>query len=823
MEVIFILHTFAGRNGYKKTSISVNDKRNERIKLVETRKMERMDRNMKGIKSYLTLLLLLFSVSNVFAQRVTGHVCAEKDIAIKDATVRFTSADSSITRTAITDAKGYFEIRLDRTKQKYVLTVSDVQYQTYQVLFANPQKDTDIGEIKMKERDSLISEVTVTGARRIEKTDGTLLFPSKIVRKTAKDGYELINKLMLPGIKVDVMRKEISMTDGSSVLIYINDKKVDKSDVMTLHPDEVLKVEFINNPGAEYGYDDNIGSVIKITTRKRDDGISLGANTQNAVTTKYGWEVVNARYNKGFTSLSADWSLVYNDITGRAVDQYDQYLQTDGINHIIQKTGQNTHLKYNQNYINLDYNVTVPEKHVIDIKLSSVVYNSPVRGQKQYVEETGVTPYYSFSSPTEHYSSPVVNLFYEAFLGKKQTLTLNAVNTWINTDYGYSQKEYKDEELETLNNSYGYNTDGKKYSLILESAYKYKFDKATLTVGGRYMYGHLKNTYTGYADYVNKIDNGDLYLYSQMNGNIGKLGYNCGIGVSNQSIRQDGESLSHWIFRPRLTLSYPIGTMSLKYMFFVSPIEPGLSMLSNITEQMNTLEYSIGNPALKMYSSVNNRLTSNISIHAITLQNTIGYSYSDKPIMEEIIRKTVSGQDTYWHTSDNQLRSTKFSDDFSLQAEAIKNVLTFQASFGYRYFESIGHTYRHYLSTCNLSAQADLNVGKWNIGLNWRSADKRLSGEEIYEGSPYNELFINYNFGNMRLGLSGMHLFTAHGETYSEHLTSRYLDKYLHIRVPSMGNMLMITFTWNLQKGKKHQSAGSQFNNGDYDSGIMKM
>lgn len=115
-----------------------------------------------------------------------------------------------------------------------------------------------------------------------------------------------------------------------------------------------------------------------------------------------------------------------------------------------------------------------------------------------------------------------------------------------------------------------------------------------------------------------------------------------------------------------------------------------------------------------------------------------------------------------------------------------------------------------------------MNVGKWSMGASWNSATKELSGETISKFSPSSNVYVNYSFGQFRIGLMANNLFQKNGIKQPEDLINKNLKKSLTLRVPSMGNMVMINLVWNLSKGKSHDTEKNSFSNADGDSGILK-
>ena len=771
------------------------------------------------MRKILFTAILCMASAATFAQKVTGKVVDEKGNAMQHVSLQAVGNNALV---ATSDTKGFFSLDCGKNEgKKIVLRLSCVGYQTLDVALDGVTDDIQLGEIKLVKDSYNLGEVTVTAAAK-QQVDRTIHFPSVKLKASANDGYELISKMMLPGIMVNLANKSFSMQNKQTVLIYINDKPATQSDIMALRPTEVIKVEFVDAPGAEYGFDANVGSVIKFYVKRQDKGVVVGLQSLNGLTTLYGEHFAYAKYYKGLSEFALSVSNTYTKVHRRNTSEYNEYNLGDET-HIIQRDGINTKLGYTNTNVDLSYNLTKPQKYIIDFTVSGTFYDAPDRGNKQYVQETGKTPYYSFTKNTEHYFKPVVNLFHKVYLGSHQTLTSNAVYTIIDTDYGYYLNEYTDEKLNDKQNEYSYDTDGLKHSLILESKYMNQLGKVKWTSGVRYAYGDVENKYKGYSDDVDHMYNNNVYLYSQLSGIVWKkLSYFIGLGASYQSSKQGEMETENWIFRPQLTLRMPIKKVSLRYTFQVSPIAPSLGNLSRTIQQANALEYSQGNPNLKMNAYYINMLTASASVGKFYVQNTARYDYSHHPVMSEIHLTEIDGKNVFLHTVANQKHFSEFSDNVNLQYEIVPDVLTIEGSVVYHHYQSIAESYRHFLNSVDGMIQVSANLGKWSIGGSWNSASKELSGETISKNSPSSNVYVNYRLGQFRIGLMANNLFQPNGLSQPEYLINKNLKKSLTLRIPSMGNMVMINLAWNLFKGKTHETEENSFSNHDGDSGILK-
>lgn len=768
-------------------------------------------------KILFSAILCMVSVA-AFAQKVSGRVVDEKGKPLQNVSLQIIGRDSLV---CTSDAKGFFVLDCGNEKKVTVLRISCVGYQALDVTLDGEATDTQLGTLKLSKESYKLGEVTIVASAK-KQVDRTVHFPSEKMKANANDGYELINKMILPGVVVSLANKTVSMQNKQTVLIYINDKPATQSDIMALRPTEVIKVEFIDAPGSEYGFDTNVGSVIKFYVKRQDEGIVMGLQSLNALTTLYGEHFAYAKYYKGLSEFALSVNNTYTKVYRRNTSEYNEYNLGDET-HVIQRDGIDTKLGYANTNVDLSYNLTKPKKYILDFTMSGAFYDAPNRGNKQYVQETGKTPYYSFTKNTEHYFKPVINLFHKVYLGSHQTLTSNAVYTIIDTDYGYYLNEYTDEKLDDKQNEYSYDTDGLKHSLILESKYMNQLGMIRWTSGIRYAYGDVENKYKGYSDAADRMYDNNVYLYSQLSGKVwDKLSYFVGLGASFQNTKQGGMETSNWIFRPQLTLRMPIKKVSLRYTFQVSPVAPSLGNLSSTIQQANALEYSQGNPNLKMNAYYINMFTASGSIGKLYVQNTARYDYSHHPMMSEIHLSEIDGKKAFLHIVANQKSFSHFSDNANVQYEIVPDVLTLGGNAVYHHYQSIAESYRHFLNSVEGTVQADVNLGKWSFGASWNSATKELSGETISKFSSSSNIYVNYRLGQFRVGLMANNLFQKNGLCQPEELINKNLKKSLTLRIPSMGNMVMINLSWNLFKGKTHETEDNSFSNSDGDSGILK-
>ncbi len=240
------------------------------------------------MKKLLLLFFLLPSVmSFVAAQNITGKITDKNDIPLPGVNVMLEMLKGEkIINGASTDQAGTFILQY-KEKGDYLLTVSCIGYATFTIQLSNTSQSINLGVIKLVEDTVSLEEVVVQTSQRIIKIDRQIIFPQKQQIEASASGYGLLNKLALPGIKVnETLHSIISVGNSGAVQVRINNIVATKEDIISLNPNEVLRIEYIDNPGLRYG--ENIGIVVNIVIKRQISGLVTGLNFTNAVTTGYG-------------------------------------------------------------------------------------------------------------------------------------------------------------------------------------------------------------------------------------------------------------------------------------------------------------------------------------------------------------------------------------------------------------------------------------------------------------------------------------------------------------------------------------------------------
>lgn len=672
-----------------------------------------------------------------------------------------------------------------------------------------------------------LGEVTVNGMRTIQKVDRTLFLPTKKMARSSANGYDLLKLMMLPGIKVDPAQQTISSLRGRGVQVRINDVKAGTQDILALQPDEVVRVEYIDNPGVRYS-DTSLDAVINYIVKRRYSGYVGGVQTMQAFTTGFNNSNAYFKFNHKKSEFSFNYNFSYRDYDKRRYDETADYYFPDGTTRHREYRGYNSPFMYNTHDFQLGYNLAEPDKYTFNARFNMNISNNPYRGTNQLAVETGQPDLYQYNKAASSSYSPALDLYFSANLPHKQSIAANVVGTYIHTDYDYLMRQYLFDQSPSQSmqaapvNDYSYSTLGKKYSLIAEAIYAKEFKKATLSAGGEFSISRTDNDYTGAVNTDALLNSNNLYLFAQFQGKLAWLNYTVGVGANRASIHQGDIGFEKWTFRPRLSFqTSAIKNVSLSLTGQMYQGTPSLSQLSDVRQQSSDLMAGDGNVNLKPYTGYQAYFTGTWNVPLLSLWVNAGITYAPDVIMttynavqqdngEYMIVSRPENQRAYY---DKWVRG-------NLTLHAIKNVLDISLYGCYDRYDSRGNTYRHTYNAWQWGAEANLMLGNWTVNADFYNTPKSYYGESMSGGENSSDLRVNYRWKDLRVGLGAILVGYPHGYEYPGHTDSRYYKSHYKTWIKDNGNMVYITLSYNFSHGRKYQTEQRRLNNADYDSGI---
>src|SRR5574344_665276 len=644
-----------------------------------------------------------------------------------------------------------------------------------------------------------LKEVEIKAARVVDKPDGQIIFPSETQKTHSTSGYSILKKLTLPNIRIDEIKHSISALDNrGSVQLRINGIIADKAEMLSLDPKNINKIDFINNPGVRYG--EGIAYVINIILRKADRGYTIGADLTQSATTKYGDDIIFGKWNTGKSEISLSYDFGYNDNKGNRTNESADYHLNNGSVSTIQRNDYASRERNFSNNMKLIYNLADSTNYVFQAALSGNFTNIPGDYNYKNISE-GAKQYVATERKNSLSSSPVLDLYYFRQLTSEQTITLNAVGTYINTD----ESNYYDE-----GSPYQYDVDGKTFSAITEAIYENKFKPFTLSAGINDKYKYTRNIYSGDAQSFNTMRNNRLYVFSDIKGNIKKLRYTIGTGLSYLYYHQQDHKYNYWLLRLKASLTYHItNALQLSYDFQVSDAVSKIAMINDVTIRTNSMEWTVGSPDLKPNKDIEQTLK--LSYNKGDWQSYIlGYYKSCSHTNMDSFDRTADDRFNYTQ------RNKKPIDLLDIMAYAsywiIPEKLTV-ATYGglfrcFNFGDDYTHCYTSYYYTTNVNAYLDNFTfsGYIDNGSRFLEVEKKC-----YNGSSIS-LQGAYQYRDWQFSVTWSQPLASRYKVYGTEVLNRDLHKTINLYNNDNCNFVSLNIVWKLNKGRKYKDVDKRIN-----------
>ena len=758
-------------------------------------------------------ILMLFS-AGIHSQQIQikGEIRDAGDSQpVEFANIVLQTLDSAFITGTNSNEKGTF--RLEKIKPgDYRLVVSYLGYETTYVSILGIAKSIDLGKVLLQPSSVALEEVTIKASAVRSYSDRRIAFPTDQQKQNATNGINLLSTMMLPRLQVNPLTNEVKADEGD-IQFCINGIKVEALDVQALSPKEIIRVEYHDNPGVRYG---NVAAVLDYIVKRETTGGSVNMNLSNSPVTVFGDDQVAIRLNHKKSEFGLQYSTRYRNFNARK-EALETYNFGDGTNMQRVLNGIPTYIMETTHNTSLNYSLVEADKYYFNATLR---YSFTKERKKSYSllyekrTPEQITDVRSGGESRSHL--PSLDLYYMRTLKNKQTITANIVGTYINTDANQNYTEKEEEEVlsDVLSNVLG-----KKYSLIGEGIYEKNWDFGRLSSGVKHSQAWTDNTYAGTVGGNTRMKQSETYLFAEFSGKLKRLNYMGGVGVARSWFKQEGEdSYQYYSFRPKVSLQYNMTDNTfIRLGGSVGNTSPALSELSAIEQIIDTLQIRRGNPYLTPYMNYNTYLNYEYKKGLFTGGVNLYYWYSPDMIMEE----TLFENNKFIRTYANQNSWQKVSGDLNVRFGPIKNILMFNITGGVNHFISDGRTYRHTYTnlyyTASVMAMYKKFMGMFQIG----SPRNNFVGETMHGGENIHLFMLRYNQGKFTAGAGIMLPFSSLYKREDEN-RNRYAPYKMESFSTSASRMLLLTFSWNFEFGRKYKGGNKRLNNIDTDAGIVK-
>ena len=667
-----------------------------------------------------------------------------------------------------------------------------------------------VGSAQNETKTIELGEVEIKAAKVIHKPDGQIIYPTETQKNASHSGYSILQKLSLPNIRVDEVSQSLSAIDGrGSIQLRINGIIVGREEMLALSPGSISRIDFIDNPGVRYG--EGIAYVINILTRRADSGYTVGIDLAQALTVKSGNDLIYGKWNAGNSELSLSYNFGYKDFKGNRTHETAHYLLTDGSTHTIERNDLASRSRNFNNGLQLKYNLADSADYVFQASLKADFSHIPNNyNRKRIIEED--EQYIATQRERNRSSSPVLDLYFFKQLTPRQSLTLNAVGTYIATSLRSSYDEGA---------PYAYRVEGKTYSLMSEAIYENRLKPFTFTAGANYMQKYTKNKYTGDVNSVNPMHNRSVYAFAEIKGKLGPIRYVAGVGGSYLDYRQQAHDYQYWLFRPKASVAYnPVQAVQLKYDFQISEHVSRVAMISNTSIRNNSMEWTLGNPDIRPNRE-----------QAHTFQISYTHPRFQSFVQAYGKRCHQPNMATYIRTEDNRFVYTQLNqkeiDVLNLMLYANGWIVPDKLSIAlsgtlFRCF-NFGEDYTHCKTFYSGTANVQAYLGKLTLSAFMDSGFRFLEGEtEGFNGS-FVSLNASYRYKNLNLSLAWQQPFRNRYKQFQSDVYNRYVRKTTALHCRDLGNFVSLNIAWKFSQGRAYKDVRRNIEQkADKDTGILR-
>lgn len=764
-------------------------------------------------------VLLLSGICSLPAQIKISGVITDKDTSnpIEYSNLSLLKNDSTFVIGTSSDSAGFFVF--DKIPHgDYIISVSVVGYEKVYIPLNEANKDIDMGILSIKATSLTLKDLTVTANTVIQKTDRKLIIPSKALITASDNGLTLLRNLQLSRLIINPIDNSISTLGNDAVQLRINGVLVNIEEIVALQPDNVIRIEYHDDPGMRYG---KAGAVIDYIVRRRNTGGNISTLLANEVTGKNDWgeNYLSGKINHKRSEFSINTYWRRRGIEWTRENEEIFIFPDETL--VRKEIGEPTKLKDNRYNLALNYNLNEPEKYVFNFRFRNNhqdIPNSRNDRNSTIYSSDNTSPISVSEHSTWHNNTPSIDLYYQRNLKKERIFILNLVGIYLDSR---STREYTEKGSDNFLDIYSC-VNGDKYSFIGEAIYEHTLPSGKLSTGMKHSQSYTQNEYSGnYSNTIN-LHTAETFVYTEYTVKIKKFTYVAGMGMTRTYNSQEDRNYKKYVLRPNIRVTYNINNNAyVRYNGFITGNSPSLSDMNDIQMQIDSFQIRRGNPGLKTVTSYIQTLNTGYNKGAYSAELLVRYNYDHKPTMEQITYEpTGQGDFKFFRTVVNQKGYHKLYSSLYLKLKPWKDYVSISLTPGYNYYISNGNNFRHTYSYWRLNASVYGIYKRWSAGFEGYTRWNDFNGETKVLGEKYHTLNIKYTTPKWSLGLRSVSPFsTYYDQTVINY--SKLLPSTSHVYTDNLNGSFILTFSANIQFGRQFKTTEKRLDNDDSDAGIM--
>lgn len=780
---------------------------------------------MKISKSNLLAILFCFVAQYASAYSIYGHVIDRTDNSgCAGATVTVMTDSTNVLVQTIADEKGRFLVK-DVSPTDVMVRVTYIGYKPQITAIAGNGENIDMSVVALDPQDVELGEVTVYGSSVMEKPDRYIVLPSVEEISRSAETMNLLSQLSMkmPGLRVNQMLQSATI-DGRKPVYQINGKEESLQKVLTLNHNNILRIEYRNNPDIRYA-DRGAAGIINFVMKPKQEGGSFVADVNGSPMTGY----LNAGIGGTYYNKKSEWSLNYRsswrDYDDRYVGNLTEYI---GRNEpVIRKADAlPSTMSYFDNGLQLGYTYMHDINTMLSASVSLQLSESDDNTKNNITEITGskITEYGKENANHSESVSPTANLYFRKTL-KKQAIEVSLDGAMSNGDYNNSLAyDYYDGNAYRLASG----THNNSWSGGGEVLYSRFYNNFTVRYGVDYRHNHVENEYSendGETS-ITELNKDNLYVYGDIAGKLKKLGYSVGIG--GKYFRQGDTKRSRDDFKVKstVTLNYRLTDQwSLNYLFMYDPSTASLSSLSEEVHTVNDILLSTGNLNLKPSEWHRNRLFIRYNGRKFTATAWGSFSRTNNPVVN-VYRYVSDTSSPYYNMFMRSTENGWYDNTVNLQLNlGWQNILdhfSIYGIIGWDDFKFVGNGYNERRDRMYANVSANAFWGNWTVFADFDILPQyRMSGNSMSESARFNSIGVQYRYNKWFFKCFVANPFTRRGYKTENFTVSDVRPSYNETYIKDNANMVVLGVTYRTNFGKSMKKANRSLNSKDgVDTGV---
>ncbi len=551
------------------------------------------------MKLTLVLLSVLLSVAT-YAQTLTGKIIDQQNQPVPFANVIALDADSVFINGNVSGEDGMF--RIEATKQASLLKVSYIGFE--EQIIPIQEGKTDMGIIKLSDSNLSLSEITVIGHKPLVSMEKGVLTTGVANSLLSSLGTAEDVLKHIPGL--DAKDDKYTVLGKGEAIIYIDNRKVqDNSELQNLASENILKVELITNPGAEY--DAETRSVLKITTnKKRENGFSMSLRGVAKQNHKFSHgEKIEMNYHHEGLNVFA----LYGFQDSKMREVYDLDYQIAGDTLWQQKDISIYHKKSLSHDLTTGIQYDWKKKHTVGARYRFVTNdftNNPATGSYEIYANGVLTEQTNTSGPNfSDTKAHQLNAFYQGTFTDKLNLQVDI--DYVKQNQGHNS-ETREESLLNNNLITTFTENDNHFSLYAGKAvlrhqanenlsFQYGTEYSLVKGDGIFLSNAVPNN-----DFMNREEK--IAAFASTDFMLKKLAV--ALGLRYEYVKSKAEEYGETTVNknysnlfPSLSLSLPIKDVNMSLNFSNRVSRPAFSILNNNISYTSKFHQEMGNPALQ--------------------------------------------------------------------------------------------------------------------------------------------------------------------------------------------------------------------------------